>query len=136
MKNDLIEIATSLDKTGEKRISILYDDLNDIFYVDDANIIKPLLNTSNLEDMIVDIKKDLDITKSSINELKISITSVRRGNKYPKLTNKENIIRYYYYCMTHNFGQGEGKMVSGWIEIPFKTIELKWNLIVEKYNIK
>jgi hypothetical protein len=134
--NKFIEIATTLHKTGLKRISILYDDVNDIFYVSDDDNIKPLLNNSNLEEMMWSIKKDLDTTKTSLNELKGGVISPIKRDKWPKLTKKENIIRYYYYCMTHNFGQGEGKMVSGFKELPFNFIEREWNKIVEKYNIK
>jgi hypothetical protein len=59
----LIEIASVLDPTGEKRIAIRYDDINDIVYIDDDGILKPISIASE----IVSILLNLNIEIGDIN---------------------------------------------------------------------
>lgn len=131
----LIELIGVLDPNGTKKISIKYDDVNDILLIEDNGISKEI-TTGEIQSKIDDIYNklnSLNIDIKSINILPNSVIGVRVRKKYPILTRFEEHIRYRYYCMTHNFGQGEGKMFDNWSYIPFDLVESTWNKIRNKY---
>jgi len=138
----LIELVGVLDPTGEKKISLKYDDINDTLLIEDNGILKKL----NGEDAINEIEqkyiqletelKRMDIRIKDIKILSERITIVRLNShsRKPELTKAEQLIAYYYHCMTHNYGQGEGIMFKDYPQIPFHIIKKRWNWIVDKYK--
>lgn len=120
----MIELATTLNETGDKRISIMYDDIHNKIYIKEGDDMK-LLNGTETK-IIERVEKEIIKEVHYLNYIK---------PKKPQLTKKEHIIGYYYFCMTHNFGQGDGKMMWGWKEIPFNIIERLWFAIKKKYGI-
>lgn len=152
----LIEIASVLTPHGDKRVAIRYDDQNDILYVDDNGVLKEVGGSSITENItnITNIIQNLDVEGELIN-IKQAIEAIYqkigkcncgsalytpsckrcKTGWYRCLSKDERKIYYYYYCMTNNFGQGEGKMFSNWPQIPFSVISYKWNRIKEKYSI-
>lgn len=140
---NIVEVASTLDYTGQKRVSLMYNvDLDSLYIKENNFVIKILPN--NLDEAYIKLQTDYDLLKieledikNKINELKSTgyITGSYNNIRNVKLTNKEQQIGYYYYCMTNNFGQGEGKVFTGMLDIPFKRIEELWLKIVKKYNL-
>lgn len=56
---NLIEIASVLDPTGEKRIAIRYDDINDIVYIDDDGILKPISIASEIASILLNLNIEI-----------------------------------------------------------------------------
>jgi hypothetical protein len=132
--NKLIEIASVLDPTGEKRISLKYDNEKNSLHIEDESLRE--ITSSELQYYIDELNKLKDL----VNDIKSKPdTGVMTGTikiKFKKLpplvyTAWEQRINYYYFCMTHNFGQGEGKMFDNWPQIPFEKIK-KWNEEIKK----
>jgi hypothetical protein len=135
----LIELVGILDRTGQKKISLKYDDINDILLIEDNGILKKVSDEQQLidiENKYIQIEEELKRMDIRIKDIKIlseRITIVRLNSK-PELTKAEQLIGYYYHCMTHNYGQGEGIMFNDYPQIPFHIIEMKWKWIVDKYK--
>lgn len=136
-RNKLIEIASVLDPTGEKRISLKYDDMKNSLLIEDEGLKE--ITGSQLQYYIDELNKLKDLVTDIKSKPEGGIMTGTIKIKFKKLpplvyTKWEQTIRYYYFCMTHDFGQGEGKMFSNWPEIPFEKVK-KWNEeITKKYR--
>lgn len=115
-----LELASTLDGTGEKRITLFYDDASNELFIEEANIIKPVVDTELFKLMI---NKSIDELR---NELKfcckgcnryfiVWYNGLRRPKpKNPPYTKREIFMTYYWFCLNNNFGQGERTMFKSY----------------------
>lgn len=115
-----LELASTLDGTGEKRITLFYDDASNEVFVEDGGMIRPLVNTELFNLMI---NKSIDELR---NELKfcckgcdryfiVWYNGLRRPKpKNPPYTKREIFMTYYWFCLNNNFGQGERTMFKSY----------------------
>lgn len=115
-----LELASTLDRTGEKRITLFYDDASNELFIEEGDIIKPLVDTQLFNLMI---NKSIDELR---NELKfcckgcsryfiVWYNGLRRPKpKYPPYTKREIFMDYYWFCLNNNFGQGERTMFKSY----------------------
>ena len=111
-----LELASTLDGTGQKRVTLFYDDSSNELFIEEANIIKPVVDTELFKLMI---NKSIDELK---NDMKFCCKGCSRyfamwykslpkwKSKKPPYTKYEIFMDYYWFCLNNNFGQGERTM--------------------------
>ena len=106
-----LELASTLDRTGEKRISLLYDDATNQLFIQEGDGVKPIFDVELIKLMI-----DKSIAEIKRNEYFVIWyrNYYKPKPKYPPYTKREIFMDYYWFCLNNNFGQGERTMFKSY----------------------
>jgi len=117
-----IELATTLDKTGEKRITLFYDDLRNELFIEEGGMYKPVVDTNLFLQMInkmgEELRGEIKFCCKGCERLVLvwlrTIIKNRKPLGPPPYTRNEVFMQYYWMCLNNNFGQGERTMFKGY----------------------